>query len=48
MMTNGARGRRAFKSRFSMTKAVFNHKELLSRITLGRNILQTIKRRKVA
>jgi len=47
MITNGARGRRAFKSRFPMTKAAFNHKDLLSRVTVGRNILQKTKRRKV-
>jgi len=30
-----------------MTKAAFNHKDLLSRVTVGRNILQKTKRRKV-
>jgi hypothetical protein len=46
MVTNGARCRLAFKSRFPTTKTAFNNDELLSRVIAGRNILQTIKRRK--
>jgi hypothetical protein len=46
MITNDAKFRREFKSRFPMTKGAFKHKELLSRVTVGKNILQTIKRRK--
>jgi len=46
MITKGARCRRAFKSRFPKTKAAFNKEGLLSRVTAGRNIPQTIKRRK--
>jgi hypothetical protein len=46
MITNGARCKCAFKSRFPMTKAEFNNEELLSRVIVGTNILQTIKRRK--
>jgi len=46
MITNGARCRRVFKSRFPMTKAAFNTEELLSRVITGRNIPQKIKRRK--
>jgi hypothetical protein len=46
MITNGARCRPVFKSRFPMTTATFSSEELLSRVTTGRSILQKIKRRK--